>query len=55
LGRLRLDEPFSMLLGADDFTELPMTLAQTTRLHQIVDVASGSALPRPGFPVSSVA
>lgn len=27
LGRLRLDEPFRVLLAADDFTELPMTLA----------------------------
>ena len=32
LGRLRLDEPFAVLLGADDFTELPLTLAHTTRL-----------------------
>jgi PIN domain nuclease of toxin-antitoxin system len=35
LGRLRLDEPFSVLLGADDFAELPMTLAHTTRLHEM--------------------
>lgn len=35
LGRLRLDEPFSALLGADDFTELPMTLAHTARLEQL--------------------
>ena len=27
LGRLRLDEPFHVLLKADDFTELPLTLA----------------------------
>ena len=27
LGRLRLDEPFRVLITADDFTELPMTLA----------------------------
>jgi PIN domain nuclease of toxin-antitoxin system len=32
LGRLRLDEPFSVLLRAEDFTELPMTLAHTTCL-----------------------
>lgn len=35
LGRLRLDEPFSVLVGADDFTELPMTLAHTSRLQQL--------------------
>lgn len=35
LGRLRLDEPFSVLLRADDFTELPMTLAHTARLEQL--------------------
>lgn len=33
LGRLRLDEPFSALLAADDFTELPMTLAHASRLQ----------------------
>lgn len=27
LGRLRLDEPFRVLLAADDFTELPLTVA----------------------------
>lgn len=27
LGRLRLDEPFRLLVAADDFTELPLTLA----------------------------
>ena len=32
LGRLRLDEPFSVLVRADDFTELPLTLSHTTRL-----------------------
>jgi PIN domain nuclease of toxin-antitoxin system len=32
LGRLRLDEPFSVLIHADDFTELPVTLAHSTRL-----------------------
>jgi PIN domain nuclease of toxin-antitoxin system len=35
LGRLRLDEPFSVLLRADDFTELPVTLAHTARLQQL--------------------
>jgi len=35
LGRLRLDEPFSALLGADDFTELPITLAHAARLQQL--------------------
>jgi PIN domain nuclease of toxin-antitoxin system len=35
LGRLRLDEPFSVLLAADDFAELPITLAHTARLHQM--------------------
>jgi PIN domain nuclease of toxin-antitoxin system len=32
LGRLRLDEPFGVLLAADDFTELPLTLAHTDRV-----------------------
>jgi PIN domain nuclease of toxin-antitoxin system len=32
LGRLRLDEPFRVLLVADDFTELPMTLAHADAL-----------------------
>jgi len=35
LGRLRLDEPFHIVVGADDFTELPMTLAHTARLQQL--------------------
>jgi len=35
LGRLRLDEPFHVLVAADDFTELPMTLAHTTQLQQL--------------------
>ena len=35
LGRLRLDEPFSVLLRADDFTELPVTFAHTARLQQL--------------------
>jgi PIN domain nuclease of toxin-antitoxin system len=33
LGRLRLQEPFRVLLAADDFTELPMTLAHADRLQ----------------------
>jgi PIN domain nuclease of toxin-antitoxin system len=32
LGRLRLDEPFHLLIAADDFTELPLTLAHTSEL-----------------------
>ena len=32
LGRLRLDEPFHVLIAADDFTQLPLTLAHTERL-----------------------
>ena len=35
LGRLRLDEPFHVLVAADDFTELPMTLAHATQLQQL--------------------
>jgi len=35
LGRLRLDEPFPVLLAADDFTELPMTLAHADRLQNL--------------------
>jgi PIN domain nuclease of toxin-antitoxin system len=35
LGRLRLDEPFAVLLQADDFTELPVTLAHTTRVQDL--------------------
>lgn len=35
LGRLRLSEPFSALLAADDFTELPLNLAHTNRLEQL--------------------
>ena len=35
MGRLRLDEPFAVLIGADDFTELPITLAHTARLHEL--------------------
>ena len=36
LGRLRLDEPFEVLLAADDFTELPLTLSHAERLGQLV-------------------
>jgi len=32
-GRLRLTEPFAVLLKADDFTELPITLAHVERLQ----------------------
>jgi PIN domain nuclease of toxin-antitoxin system len=32
LGRLRLDEPLSVLIAADDFTELPVTLAHSAHL-----------------------
>jgi PIN domain nuclease of toxin-antitoxin system len=32
LGRLRLAEPFAVTVAADDFTELPMTLAHAARL-----------------------
>jgi PIN domain nuclease of toxin-antitoxin system len=32
LGRLRLDEPFRILIKVDDFTELPMTLAHADAL-----------------------
>ena len=32
LGRIRLTEPFDALLAADDFTELPLTLAHTAQL-----------------------
>ena len=35
LGRLRLAEPFKVLVAADDFTELPMTLAHTERLQTL--------------------
>jgi PIN domain nuclease of toxin-antitoxin system len=35
LGRLRLDEPFAVLLAADDFTELPVRLTHTTALDQL--------------------
>jgi PIN domain nuclease of toxin-antitoxin system len=35
LGRLRLDEPFGVLLAADDFTELPLTLAHADALSAL--------------------
>lgn len=35
IGRLRLDEPFRVLVAADDFTELPMTLAHTECLQAL--------------------
>lgn len=35
LGRLRLSEPFPLLIAADDFTELPVRLAHTTRLEHL--------------------
>jgi PIN domain nuclease of toxin-antitoxin system len=35
LGRLRLDEPFEVLLAAADFTELPLTLAHVARLPAV--------------------
>ena len=40
LGRLRIREPFPALLAADDFTELPMTLAHTERLATLAAVHS---------------
>lgn len=35
LGRLRLDEPFEVLIAADDFTQLPLTLSHANRLMQL--------------------
>lgn len=35
LGRLRLAEPFRVLLAADDFTELPLTLAHAEALSAL--------------------
>jgi PIN domain nuclease of toxin-antitoxin system len=35
LGRLRLDEPFHVLLAEDDFTELPLTLAHAGALASL--------------------
>jgi len=37
LGRLRLDEPFRVLLAADNFTELPLTLAHAGALAALPD------------------
>lgn len=34
-GRLRLDEKFRLLVAADDFTELPVSLAHTERLLEL--------------------
>ena len=35
LGRLRIDEPFAVTVAADDFTELPVTLAHAARLQAL--------------------
>jgi PIN domain nuclease of toxin-antitoxin system len=35
LGRVRLTEPFAVLLAADDFTELPVTLAHGTAVSDL--------------------
>jgi PIN domain nuclease of toxin-antitoxin system len=35
LGRLRSDEPFAVTVAADDFTELPITLAHAARLQAL--------------------
>ena len=35
LGRLRLDEPFEALMAADDFAQLPLTLAHTSALSSV--------------------
>jgi PIN domain nuclease of toxin-antitoxin system len=35
LGRLRISEPFTVLLAADDFAELPISLAHTAVLHEL--------------------
>jgi PIN domain nuclease of toxin-antitoxin system len=35
LGRIRLDEPFSVLVHADDFTELPLSLDHGSRLASL--------------------
>jgi PIN domain nuclease of toxin-antitoxin system len=35
LGRVRISEPFAALLAADDFTELPITLAHAARLETL--------------------
>ena len=35
LGRLRVDEPIAVTVAADDFTELPVTLAHAARLEAL--------------------
>jgi PIN domain nuclease of toxin-antitoxin system len=35
LGRLRLTEPLHLTIGADDFTELPLTLRHTAELRAL--------------------
>ena len=45
LGRLRLDEPFKALIAADDFTELPLTLAHTERLAGLAAAPHRSIRP----------
>jgi PIN domain nuclease of toxin-antitoxin system len=35
LGRLRFEEPFAVTVAADDFTELPVTLAHAARLQAL--------------------
>ena len=35
LGRLRLDEPFEVLIAADDFIQLPLTLSHAHRLEHL--------------------
>ena len=35
LGRLRSEEPFAVTVAADDFTELPVTLAHAARLQAL--------------------
>ncbi len=35
LGRIRLSEPFDVLLAADDFTQLPLTLAHAMQLSAV--------------------
>lgn len=35
LGRLRLAEPFAITVAADDFTELPVTMAHAARLEAL--------------------
>ncbi|MFN7978742.1 MAG: type II toxin-antitoxin system VapC family toxin [Vicinamibacterales bacterium] len=35
LGRLRLAEPFAVTVAADDFSELPVTMAHAARLQEL--------------------